>query len=199
MKKISSTRQPDERRKPNKNEAAAARHANAVRNHAKTHNRLADSYESVAGLHEAAVERLVQVTQLSDLTKNPEVQKNITPEAAAVLNEQMKIVNAGIATTYGKLKELTGELSALCPNSKVRMSNDEAIDHNANIISLGIKYGEVMETHEVVTMPAVNACLDIINATLPVEQRADLTGFRAEIDEISHGLDTEIEKSKETK
>ena len=192
MKKNTANRQP-ERRKPIKGEQSAKQNRNVVRARQNTHDRLAKSYNAVVGLHETAVEQISHVTQISKLVTHPDVKDSLTPEVEKELAKSIKVVIDGVRADQGELVTLTKELNDLCPNPKKVPRGDEAMDRNADLISLGSRYGSILEHHETVTMPAARTCLDLVNSVLPEDKKIDLATFDTEYKEAQASIETGVE------
>ena len=192
MKKNTANRQP-ERRKPIKGEQSAKQNRNVVRARQNTHDRLAMSYNAVVGLHETAVEQISHVTHISKLVIHPDVKESLTPEVEKELAKSIKVVIDGVRADQDELATLTKELNGLCPNPKKVPRGEEALDRNAELISLGSRYGSILEHHETVTMPAARTCLDLINSVLPEEKKIDLSTFDNEYREAQASIETQVE------
>ena len=180
MKKNTTKRQA-ERRKPIKNEQIAKHSRAIVRARQNTHDRLSASYDSIIGLHEVAVDQLTHVTTVSALVTHPDVKEYITPEVEKELAKSLKVVIDGVREDEKELRELTTTLNSMRPDPKNILRGDEAVDRNSELLSLGGRYGTLIERHETVTVPATRTCIDLINSIMPDDKKVSIETFDADL------------------
>lgn len=192
VKKNSSNRGPAPRRKGTRQEKQESIRKQTLGATITTHNRLADSYNAVCGLHDGVVESLTHVTSVTGLITHPDVKEHLTPEVEHELSKSLKVVIDGVKHSQGELQQLTRELNGLNPDPKNVPKGQDAADRNMEILTMGSRYGAIMERHDNVTLPAVATCVDLVNSVLPEGKKLTMGGLADALTEVRDELEEEM-------
>lgn len=191
--KKNSAHRKQERRKPTNEEVQAKTRKVAATIVANNHNRLAESYNTVVGLHETVLGQLEHVAGIASVVTNPEIKECFTPEIEKELAKSLKVVIDGVKYGRTELNLLTRELNELTPDSKNVPKGEAAADRNMTILTMGSRYGAIMDRHETVTMPAVATCIDLMNSVLPDEKRLNMNQFTVDLTQAHQTIDEEMQ------
>ncbi len=172
MKKHNSGgNRPNARRKPTQEHIRNNNKSRENEERMGTYDRVCDTWNVVAGMHNANNDALASILPVSKIIGDPLVLAKMTPEVKTELALASKNLLNDVQSLKAEQVRLTTELIAMRPISVASPEDPDREMENMQLLAQGSQYQDWLMRYQMSVLPGIATCLDLVNSCLPEEER----------------------------